>query len=283
MTSISGATAVYAVLGHPIRHSFSPRLHNSWMAAEALDAVYVALPLDPQEAAADIRALHRAGLNGLNVTAPHKAAALAASAVVSPLAARVGAANTLVRGPEGWVAHNTDVLGFSTALTSQVGSDSLAGAPVLVLGAGGSARAVLIALQQHGAEITLANRTAARAQETLDAVGVSARVIPWDAVAAIAPEARVVINATSAGHGTGPAPILPAPRRPDALAIDLSYGPAAHPFLEPSGTAGWRVEDGLSMLVHQAARAFELWFGLLPDVAQTLAELRGLPGQGGAA
>jgi len=275
---ISGATRLYGVIGDPVAHSFSPLIHNEWMAEAGLDAVYVPFHLTGASPASDIAALARLGCSGLNVTLPHKAAALSAASGSSAEARRIGAANTLRREPDGgWTAFNTDVHGFAYAL-SQVWRDPLEGAQALLIGAGGSARAALHHLSAAGARVRIANRTPERAHALALELCPQAAVSGFSDIPELSAWADVVINTASAGHGGGSPPDLaPGDGRPF---LDLSYGRAAAEALELAGARGWRACDGLPMLVAQAAAAFEIWFGLRPDMETALARCRRLAGGG---
>jgi shikimate dehydrogenase len=186
--SISGATKLYGVVGDPIAHSLSPMIHNLWLAQLGIDAVYGALHLRTQAAGEDLRALARAGYAGLNVTLPHKLAALGCAARRSPEAERIGAANTLVRESDlTWSAHNTDVTGFAAALAAALGNRP-AGARICLIGAGGSARAVAAHLAAAGARLAIVNRTRANAEQL---------------AAELAPGAETHATVALAPHGSG--------------------------------------------------------------------------------
>jgi hypothetical protein len=161
--TISPATRLYGVIGDPVSHSLSPLIHNRWLQQAGIDAVYVALHLQSADPAADIRSLARAGFSGLNITLPHKRAALEASEFVSPEAKAIGAANTLKREDAGgWKAHNTDAAGFFEALQAALGAD-VKGRRVVLVGAGGAARAAAYELTRRGASLAIVNRSKANA------------------------------------------------------------------------------------------------------------------------
>lgn len=269
---IGGATRVFAVVGDPVAHSLSPLIHNRWLAEAGLDAVYVALHLKSADAASDLRALARAGVAGLNVTLPHKIAALAASDEASDEARLVGAANTLVPAKGGWRAHNTDVAGFALAVSHAAPGLDLKGRRVVLIGAGGAARAALVHLSRAGADIVLANRTVETASHVAAELAPSARCIGLEELAAEAAKADLLINSASLGHAGAQPPKLPAGEGRNFL--DLSYGEAARTMLAAAEAAGWRAQDGLAMLVGQAAAAFRLWHGSDPDISGALAACR---------
>lgn len=266
LLTVSGATRVGAVIGDPVAHSLSPIIHNAAFAATGFDGVFVALPVRPAdlgEAIAGVRALD---LLGLSVTMPHKAAVIGHLDDVQPAAAALDAVNCVVRDGDRLVGTNTDGAGFVDALTAA--SVDLDRARVLVLGAGGAARAVVRALADAGAvEIGVANRTAEKAEAAVLLGGSAARVVEVDA----APDYDVVVNATSVGMGgaaeDGVLP-LPADRlRADHVVVDLVYEPVATGLLVAARSVGARTVDGVGMLVHQAAHAFALWTGLDAPVA----------------
>ena len=261
----------YGVVGHPVAHSLSPVLHAQFAAAAGRDLEYRQLDAPPGEFAAAARRFAAAGGRGLNVTLPHKAAALALADEASARARRAGAANWLAFGPDGAVrADNTDGAGLLRDLEA-LGLGP-AGRRVLVLGAGGAAAGVLGDLLDAGpARLLLANRTAARAQE------LAARFPGADAcgLAELGGEPfDLIVHATAAGRAGG------APALPDGLlstetaCYDLDYG-ADTGFLRRARAAGCaRVHDGLGMLVEQAAESFELWHGVRPDAAAARRMLR---------
>lgn len=262
--------ARYAVVGDPVAHSLSPLIHNAWMAEAGLDAHYERVHLQSSHAAADLRDMARA-YSGLNVTLPHKIAALEASANSSPEARIVGAANTLVRQDGGWFAHNTDIEGFEMAMRAIVG-DELRNLRVLLIGAGGAARAVVLSLNRAGAELTIANRSPVNAAALANELAPHAQTADLTQLEALSAQADIIVNSASLGHAGASLPQLaPGNGRPF---LDLSYGKAAAASLGAAEQAGWAPHDGLTMLVGQAAAAFHLWFGIRPDQASALAACR---------
>jgi shikimate dehydrogenase len=262
--------ARYAVVGDPVAHSLSPLIHNAWMLEAGLDAHYERVHLKSETAAADIRDMALA-YSGLNVTLPHKLAALEASANSSLEARIVGAANTLVRDGDGWTAHNTDVAGFEMAMRAVAG-DELRSLRVLLIGAGGAARAAVVSLNRAGAEITIANRSLVNAAALANELAPRAVTADLSDVEALSASADVIVNSASLGHAGANLPQL-APGRGRPF-LDLSYGRAAAPALQAAADAGWAPHDGLTMLVGQAAAAFHLWFGVTPDQASALKACR---------
>ena len=258
--------ARYAVVGDPVAHSLSPLIHNAWMAEAGLDAHYERVHLKSANAAADIRDMALA-YAGLNVTLPHKIAALAAATNSSPEARIVGAANTLVRDGDGWTAHNTDVEGFEIAMRAVAG-DELRSLRALLIGAGGAARAAVVALNRAGVSLTIANRSPVNAAALANELAPHAVTADLSEVEALSASADIIVNSASLGHaGASLPPLAPGNGR---SFLDLSYGKAAAPALEAAATAGWAAHDGLTMLVGQAAAAFHLWFGIHPEQASAL-------------
>jgi shikimate dehydrogenase len=271
-TPLSGRSRVFGVVGDPVAHSLSPALHNAWIAETGANAVYVPFHLKTDDARSDLAALARAGCAGLNITLPHKVAALAAASQSSEEAHAIGAANTLsLNADRTWTAHNTDVSGFAFALGRSC-PGPLSGARCLLIGAGGSARAALYHLRRAGAEVTIANRTRERAAELAGDLCPGARVISLADVEAASRHADMVVNTASFGHDGDAPPSLSAGG--GRAYLDLSYGQAASAALAAARSAGWVAEDGLAMLAGQAADAFAIWFGARPDPEPALARCR---------
>jgi shikimate dehydrogenase len=269
--SKSVASRLYAVVGDPVLHSLSPLIHNRWIKDAGLDAHYSMIHLQAEDAAPGLRLL--AGeYSGLNITLPHKIAALAAATGASREARTIGAANTLARQADGsWFAHNTDVAGFSEAFREATGGKT-AGPRVILIGAGGAARAAVASLGRLGVTLTIVNRSKANAQALADDLGLSAEIAGLDDLSILAKDTDIIVNSASLGHSGASLPHLPAGKgRPF---LDLSYGKAAAPALAAAQTAGWTPHDGLTMLVAQAAAAFEIWFGISPDFKDARASCR---------
>ena len=264
-------TGLLGVIGDPIAHSLSPLIHTHWLAAAGIDATYIAMHVKAGDFSDHIHALERQPVVGVNITLPHKLAALAIADEASPAAQAIGAVNTLTRHEGCWLGDNTDAPGFLAAL-AMAGAVELAGRRVLVLGAGGSARAVVYALTGAGAVLTILNRTPERAA-ALSAEITGGRAVhggldpspqQWGA-------ADIVINTTSRGHGGEGFDLPPGRGR---LFFDLSYGAPARNQLSSAAAADWQVQDGLAMLVAQAAESFHIWFGVRPDMSSALALCR---------
>lgn len=265
--TITSKTKIFGLIGDPVSHSVSPLVHNPWFVQAGVDAIYVTLRLHSKTAAEDIRALWRAGLAGLNVTLPHKFAALEASVEASDQCRKIGAANTLIRTDEGWRADNTDAPGFLSALQTALGGQSLAEKRVVMIGAGGAARASVAALHQAGAELTIANRTISKAADLAVDLAPGSAVIGLEDLPDALSATEIAVNATSMGHG-GEGVALPSGE--GRLFYDLTYGDAAKSVLDIARENGWRTEDGLRMLVEQARISFNLWTGAEPDAEPAL-------------
>ncbi|XZG70935.1 shikimate dehydrogenase [Chitinibacteraceae bacterium HSL-7] len=266
----------YAVFGNPIAHSKSPQIHAAFAAQFDLKAFEYDRQLAPLDGfAAAVAAFIDAGGRGCNVTVPFKEDAFRLAAALTPRARAAGAVNTLKLQDDGsLLGDNTDGAGLVADVLRHV---ALAGQRVLLLGAGGAARGVLLPLSDAGvATVTIANRTQARAQQLVDEIGPHMRCpVAATTFDALKPEFDVIINATSASLGGERLPVDEQVLAAAGLAYDMMYGRDETVFLQACAAAGVaRRVDGLGMLVGQAAEAFELWTGLSPDVAPVLAELR---------
>ena len=264
--AITGHTRLAGVIGWPVAHSRSPRLHNHWLARLGLDGAYLPLPVAPGSLGIALRGLAAAGFAGVNITIPHKEEALALCDRLEESARHAGAANTLVFGPDGIVGSNTDGAGFIANLAAH-GVSPGAG-PALVLGAGGAARAIAAALLDAGAPVTLCNRTPERA-EALAADLPGVRVLPWEQREAALAGHALLVNTTALGMHGQPPLALDLGAAPASLAVaDIVYVPLETPLLAAARTRGLRAVDGLGMLLHQARPGFAAWFGVMPEVDQ---------------
>ncbi|MGB3626108.1 MAG: shikimate dehydrogenase [Henriciella sp.] len=262
-----------AVIGDPVGHSLSPQIHMTWIDSMALEASYESIRVPTGETAAALEDFAYKTFRGLNVTLPHKQAVLSSVSHMSPAVIAIGAANTLTQSEPGqWSADNTDAPGLMAAL-KRVGVVSLEGKSVLLLGAGGAARAALFALDQAGADITLLNRTVEKAGKALsDCCARDHSFGPLDDLPRIAESADLVINSASLGHG---GEFFALPKGEGRLFLEMSYGAPAGPQIDHARSQGWAAEDGLGMLVCQAAESFRIWFGgELPDVEIALEACR---------
>ncbi len=262
--NLSGKSLVAGVVGQPIAHSMSPVLHNAWIAAAGLDAVYVPFAVTEAGFPSLVAGLRGGSVRGLNVTLPFKLLALDAADQVSSRAAAAGAANLLVFKADGQIlADNTDGLGLLAAFAEQApGFDPQAG-PVVLLGAGGGAQGAAAAFAEAGCpEIRIVNRTRTRAEALAGRFG--ARAFGLTEVATALAGANAVINTTSAGL-SGDSLDVPFEATPAACVVmDMTYKPLRTPFLQAADAAGRKTVDGLAMLVGQAIPSFEAFFGQLP-------------------
>jgi shikimate dehydrogenase len=263
----TGKTRLAGIMGWPVEHSRSPVMHGFWLDETGIDGAYVPLPVRPERVEQALRALPVLGFRGCNLTIPHKHAALAVADRVEPLARRIGAANTIIVSPDGSLeARNTDAYGFRENLRELAGDWHPEAGPAVVLGAGGSARAVVVALADAGvAQIRIVNRTRHRAellQRDLTTVATRISVHSWDESAAVESDAGLLVNTTSLGM-TGQPPLVldltPLPR--SAPVVDIVYVPLETRLLAMARQRGHPVVDGLGMLLHQGRPGFEAWFG----------------------
>ena len=266
----------FAVFGHPVAHSLSPRIHAAFGKQAGIDLDYVAIDAQPADFADALAAFAARGGAGANVTLPLKEAAFALCADTSERARRAGAVNTLVRNGDAWHGDNTDGAGLVRDLTGRHGLD-LRARRTLLIGAGGAARGVAPALLDAGiGDLFVVNRTAQRADALVDALAQPGRVHPryLDDLVALG-EFDLIVNATSAARN-GQIPALPRAlvgRR--TAAVDLSYGEAAIPFLAWARASGCHdMVDGLGMLVEQAALSFARWNAVEPETDAIYGALR---------
>jgi shikimate dehydrogenase len=261
------------VIGWPVAHSRSPVIHRYWLKLYGLDGAYEQEAVRPEEIEDFLHSLGQRGYEGANVTLPHKEAALAGADRPDAAATAIGAANTLWLDDKGLLhASNTDAYGFMTHLSAEAPYWNMGKRPVMVLGAGGAARAILHGLLEAGAsKILLANRTEDRAKALAQSFGSRVSLIPWgDRNRALA-GCGLLVNATSLGM-TGKPPLdLDLSALPlDATVPDIVYSPLQTPLLAAAKARGNRTVDGLGMLLHQAVPGFERWFGVRPEVTPEL-------------
>ena len=265
----------FAVLGQPVAHSLSPQIHQGFAQQFGLALSYDKLEVAPASLGETLGRLHDEGYRGLNITLPHKLAALAAAVEKTPRAQLAGAANTLVRLAQGWRADNTDGEGLVRDLRDNHWL-TLDGKRVLLLGAGGAARGALKPLlDERPALLVISSRTPWTVEKLAEEFKAHGAVRPSTHLALKGDSFDLVINATSAGH-EGQVPRLPPGLLKDGGACyDLSYGKAFEPFRNWALAQGARViGDGVGMLVEQAAASFELWYGRRPKTAPVIASLR---------
>lgn len=266
--------ALAGILGWPVGHSLSPRLHGHWFAAHGLQGAYVALPVRPEDLALAFQALPKLGFRGWNVTIPHKEAAFALCPAHDDAAAAMGAVNTvLVLGDGSLRGCNTDGLGFMAGLGEAAPAWTPAAGPGVLLGTGGAARAVAVALAQAGVqELRLVNRTPGRAEALaaeLAALAPACRslAVPWEARAQALEGAALLVQSTSLGMAGQPPLELDLAALPVAAVVaELVYRPLVTPLLAAAAARGHPTMDGLAMLLHQAVPGFACWGGVRPAV-----------------
>jgi shikimate dehydrogenase len=261
------------VIGSPVAHSRSPALHHHWLRRYGLKGAYVPLDVAQADLAEVLRALPKAGFVGVNITIPHKEAVLALADAVTDRAALIGAANTLIFLQDGRIhADNTDGYGFLENVRQGAPDWVPQSGPAAVFGAGGAARAVVTALIESGVpEIRLANRTRNRADVLRSEFGTKVVVSDWVQAGNMLDGARLVVNTTSLGMvGKSDFRVPLDALTSGAVVSDLVYAPLRTTFLQRAEELGCIPVDGLGMLLHQAAPAFERWFGVRPEVDEDL-------------
>ena len=264
------------VMGWPVAHSRSPKIHTHWLEKHGLPGAYVLLPVAPGTLNVALPGLAALGFRGCNITIPHKVDAIALVHDVDAHARRVGAINTIVVQPDRSLrGMNTDGYGFIQSLLEASPAWVADAGPITVLGAGGAARAVVLALADRGArEIRLVNRTFEKADALAKEFGAPLKALPWAERHAALADVALLVNTTSQGMHGSPALDLnldALPRR--ALVSDIIYVPLETPLLAGARQRGNVTVNGLGMLLHQARPAFEAWFGVLPEVTGDLRRL----------
>lgn len=264
---------IAGLLGFPVAHSRSPVIHNHWLAQHGIPGRYVLFPVPPEKLEDAVRGLAALRMRGCNVTTPHKQAIFPLLDRVDDLARRIGAVNTVVVEQDGSLTgFNNDGNGFVQSLRDADPAWRPDSGPILVLGAGGAARAVVASLAAQGArEIRIANRTPGKAREIADAVGPMVQVVPWeqredalDGIAALA-------NATSLGTADKPPLAIALDRLPQRAVVgDLIYVPPETPLLAAARARGNVTVNGLGLLLNQARPAFKAWFGVMPEITPAL-------------
>ena len=263
---IAGTTRLAGIMGWPVAHSRSPLVHGFWLDETGTDGAYVPLPARPEHIEQALHALPILGFRGCNLTIPHKQTALHIADRVEPSARRIGAVNTIIVAPDGTLdASNTDMFGFSENLREAVPEWRPAAGPAVILGAGGSARAVVAALTNAGVtEIRIVNRTLSRAEivaRDLETSATRITVHPWSEVSSLQRHAGLLVNTTSLGMSGEPRLVLDLLLPLTAPVVDIVYVPLETDLLSAARRRGNPVVDGLGMLLHQARPGFEAWFG----------------------
>lgn len=265
MPMLTGHTRLAGVIGWPIAHSRSPRLHNHWLARHGIDGAYVPLPVRPEALPDAVRGLRAAGFAGFNATIPHKEALFALCDRLLEPALRAGAVNTVVFEASGAITGtNTDGSGYLASLRGE-GVDPAAG-PALLLGAGGAARAIAAALLDGGVPVAVTNRTPERARALAEALP-GLRVLAWEHRAEALADHALLVNTTSLGMTGEGALEVSLDRAPAGMAVsDIVYVPRRTALLKAAEARGLRAVEGLGMLLHQAVPGFAAWFGAAPVV-----------------
>ncbi|MGY4310174.1 shikimate dehydrogenase [Bradyrhizobium sp. USDA 4369] len=261
------------VIGMPVAHSRSPTIHNFWLNAHGLRGAYVPLAVQPERLKDALAGLVALGFRGCNVTMPHKQTAMPLLDRVNETARRIGAVNTIVVEADGTLSgFNNDGNGFVQSLRDAKPGWRADEGPILLLGAGGAARAVVVALLENGArDIRIANRTAEKAHAIAAEFGPAISTLPWDDRSRAVADVALLINSTDRGMIGKPAlEIDLAQLSARTLVADLIYTPLETPFLADARKRGCTTVNGLGLLLNQARLAFQAWFGVLPDVTPEL-------------
>ena len=261
------------VVGTPISHSRSPLIHNYWMKKCGIKGSYIPVNVKRKDFRQVLDTLCIMGFRGINVTIPHKEAAIRFADGVSDTAAVIGAANTIIYRRDGSsFADNTDGIGFMTNLKQVAPGWRSDAGPALILGAGGAARAVVHSLLWEGVPtIFLCNRTRERAEMLVSDFGNRVKILDWTRISGILPSIMTVVNTSSLGMHGQPSIMFPYVRlNSKALVSDVVYNPLETAFLLGAANRGCKVVDGLGMLLHQAAHSFHYWFNVKPEVTPEL-------------
>ena len=261
------------VMGWPVAHTRSPAIHNHWIARHGLKGAYVQLPVHPDRLEAALRGLPALGFAGCNVTVPHKVSAMHFMDELHPTAQRVAAINTIAVQPDGsLLGMNNDGAGYIQSLRDADPTWRGDAGPALVLGAGGAARAIVVALLDEGVpELRITNRTLERAQALAEAFGERVKVVPWaqrnDAMAGVS----LLVNTTTQGmNGQPPLDVALDALPAAAMVSDAIYIPMETPLLAQARLRGHRTVNGLGMLLNQARPAFKAWYGVMPEITPEL-------------
>jgi shikimate dehydrogenase len=269
---INGQAKLAGVVGWPVAHSRSPRLHGYWLRELGINGAYVPLPVHPDHLASVIQSLPRMGFAGVNVTVPHKEAVMPLLHTIDPLARQIGAVNTLVFGADGSInGQNTDAFGFLENLRQGAPDFKLQEGRALILGAGGAARAVIVALQNAGmTNIQVVNRSPQRLKGLIDDIP-GLQPIAWQDREYALKDASLLVNTTLLGQTGQPALQLDLKNlRPEAVVSDIVYSPLQTQLLMDASRRGCVTVDGLGMLLWQAVAGFSQWFGVKPEVTPAL-------------
>jgi shikimate dehydrogenase len=274
----SGNARLAGVMGWPVKHSRSPRLHNFWLDQYGIDGAYVPFAVAPSGLEKALRALPVLGIEGTNVTVPHKEEAFKIVDAMDDTARRIGAVNTITATDDGKLtATNTDAFGFVEALRARAPGWDPTLNPAAILGAGGASRAIIVALLDLGVpEIRIMNRTPKRSQALADEFGAPLASSPWAERASALQDVGLLVNTTTLGMQGQPALDLQLDDLPEhAVVNDIVYAPFHTPLLLAAKAKGNVIVDGLEMLLHQARPGFRAWFGREPEVTDGLRQFVG--------
>ncbi len=275
---VPSSDVVAGVIGFPVAHSQSPRIHNAWLQLRGIHGRYEAIAVAPTQLEGFLRSLPGTSLRGVNVTVPHKEETLKYMDVLDDTAQKAGAVNTVIVRQDGKLeGRNTDIYGFITNLEFGAGRHWKKKKPALIVGAGGAARAVIVALADVGCHhIRITNRTLDRARDLLADMKprlphAELEIVAWEDREDVLDDAGLLVNTTTQGMVGNPALDINIKRLPEeAVVTDLVYTPIDTPLLNEAKRRGHPVVDGLGMLLHQAVPAFDFWFGLRPAVTDDL-------------
>lgn len=267
------AMPLAGVIGNPIAQSRSPKLHRHWLQRYGLRGDYVPLHVEEHDLATVVRTLPKMGFVGANVTIPHKVAIMQIADQISDRAILIGAANTLIFRDDGRIfADNTDGYGFIANIKQRAPDWDPTAGPTALFGAGGAARAIIVALADAGVpEILLSNRTRPKADALRAEFGARIRVVDWVQAGNVLEEATTVVNTTSLGMNGQPELRVPLDGlQPGTVVNDIVYAPLETHLLKTAAAMGCTTVDGLGMLLHQGVPGFERWFGQRPEVDDEL-------------
>ncbi|MCP3391940.1 shikimate dehydrogenase [Bradyrhizobium sp. CCGB12] len=261
------------IIGMPVAHSRSPVIHNYWLKAHGIRGSYVPLAVKPERLEDALRGLVALGFRGCNVTMPHKLTAMQKLGRVNETARRIGAVNTIVVEDDGTLSgFNNDGNGFVQSLRDARADWRGDAGPILLLGAGGATRAVVVALLENGArEIRIANRTPEKAQALASDFGAAVSTVAWEDRGTALGDVALLVNCTDRGMvGKAPLEIDLSRLKPETLTADLIYTPLETAFLAEARARGCVTVNGLGLVLNQARIAFKAWFGVMPDVTPEL-------------
>lgn len=270
MRGISGKARLAGVIGHPVSHSLSPAIHHYWLERYGVDGVYVPLAIAPEDFGALFQTLPKMGFAGVNLTLPYKEKVFPLLDEIDETAQAIGAVNTVVFKEGRAIGSNTDAYGFWESLQAceALGQGKK---KVLVLGAGGAAKAVVYALHRQGYECVIANRSREKAEAIASQYNDKVTVVGWGGIASLLPECGMVVNTTSLGMEGQPPLVISLEGLPvTAIVSDIVYRPRKTGLLVEAEMRGNPTVEGLGMLLHQAREGFRQWFGVLPEVDRGL-------------